>query len=348
MLPFLFFVNLPDLGSKANTKKMKILYAIQGTGNGHVSRAREVIPHLQRHGQVDLVLSGTQAEVGLEQEIKYRFNGMGFVFGKNGGISLLESWKRFDTRQFIKDVLALPVESYDLVISDYEPVTAWACVYRRKKCLAMSHQASFKSEFTPRLPGFHWGAYILNNYAPATHRVGFHFKPYDSFIQTPIIRKEIRDLRPENLGHYTVYLPAYSDAFILNLVAPHKTTRWEVFSKHALEPYEKAHVKVIPIHNEAFLKSLAGCEGFLTGGGFEGPAEALFLRKKLLSVPMKNQYEQQCNALALEQMGIEVVWQEAQFKDKLKRWVESEHRIEVNYPDTSSELIAKLIQTYGS
>ena len=30
---------------------MNILYAIQGTGNGHVSRAREVLPTLKKNGQ---------------------------------------------------------------------------------------------------------------------------------------------------------------------------------------------------------------------------------------------------------------------------------------------------------
>ncbi len=31
---------------------MKILYAIQGTGNGHVARAREIVPILQKHYDV--------------------------------------------------------------------------------------------------------------------------------------------------------------------------------------------------------------------------------------------------------------------------------------------------------
>lgn len=61
---------------------MKILYAIQGTGNGHVSRAREVIPILQQYGDVDLLISGTQVDVGLPYPVKYQLNGFGFVFGK--------------------------------------------------------------------------------------------------------------------------------------------------------------------------------------------------------------------------------------------------------------------------
>ena len=37
---------------------MKILYAIQGTGNGHLSRAIDVIPALKKIGQVDVLVSG--------------------------------------------------------------------------------------------------------------------------------------------------------------------------------------------------------------------------------------------------------------------------------------------------
>jgi hypothetical protein len=43
--------------------------------------------------------------------------------------------------------------------------------------------------------------------------------------------------------------------------------------------------------------------GVLCGAGFETPAEAIYLRKKLLVVPMKNQYEQQCNGIAVEENG---------------------------------------------
>jgi hypothetical protein len=29
---------------------MKILYAVQATGNGHISRAIELMPHLEKYG----------------------------------------------------------------------------------------------------------------------------------------------------------------------------------------------------------------------------------------------------------------------------------------------------------
>ena len=58
---------------------MKVLYAIQGTGNGHLSRAREIIPILQNQAEtLDLLVSGAQHQVEYEREIKYRFKGLTF------------------------------------------------------------------------------------------------------------------------------------------------------------------------------------------------------------------------------------------------------------------------------
>ena len=50
---------------------MKILYAIQGTGNGHISRARDIIPLLQKKGELDILISGTEADVDLGFPVKY-------------------------------------------------------------------------------------------------------------------------------------------------------------------------------------------------------------------------------------------------------------------------------------
>lgn len=61
---------------------MRILYAIQGTGNGHVCRAEDIVPLLMKKGEVDVLISGTQADVQLPFPIKYRFEGLSFIFGK--------------------------------------------------------------------------------------------------------------------------------------------------------------------------------------------------------------------------------------------------------------------------
>lgn len=41
--------------------------------------------------------------------------------------------------------------------------------------------------------------------------------------------------------------------------------------------------------------------------GFETPAEAMYLNKKLLSIPILNHFEQECNAEAMKKLGIKVL-----------------------------------------
>ena len=322
---------------------MKILYAIQGTGNGHVSRAREIIPYLRKYGNVDILISGTHAEVDVGAEVKYRFDGFGFVFGSKGGVDFRETWKRFNLRKFITDVKNLPVREYDVVINDFEPVCAWSCKLYRKFSVGMSHQSAYLSHKTPKISGFHWGKIIMILFFPVSVYVAFHFEKYDHFIHTPVIRNEIRNLKPQNSGHYTVYLPAYSDEFILDKVKEVPDSNWQIFSKHSKQHYKTNNAEVFPINNVLFQKSLANCEGLLTGGGFEGPAEALYLGKKLLAVPMHHQYEQQCNALALEKLGVQVIWKEHTFLEKLKNWVASSERIEIFFPDETEYIIKNII-----
>ena len=61
---------------------MKILYGIQGTGNGHISRSREVLKYLCKEAEVDILVSGIHHEVDLGFETRYKLDGLGFMFGK--------------------------------------------------------------------------------------------------------------------------------------------------------------------------------------------------------------------------------------------------------------------------
>jgi uncharacterized protein (TIGR00661 family) len=327
---------------------MKILYAIQGTGNGHISRAREIVPLLQQHGDVDLLISGTQADVKLSQEIKFQLHGFSFIFGKKGGVNHYETWKSMNLPRFFSDMRKLPLKDYNLILNDFEPVTAWACKLRGIESVGLSHQASFLSVKVPKPQSINWAQLVMKYYAPSTHHVGFHFKAYDNFIHTPVIRSEIRNLITTNLGHYTVYLPAIDDQFLLPILKQIPQVEWQVFSKHTKSTYRDGNVSVCPVNNEQFNASLASCAGLLTGGGFEGPSEALFLGKKLLVVPMKFQYEQQCNAFALQKMGIPVIWgSNKNWLPTLMKWVSDNQEHQFSFPDETAMVIDKVVKKFA-
>ena len=329
---------------------MKILFAIQGTGNGHISRAREIVPLLQQHGQVDLLISGTQADVSLDQPLAYRFHGFSFVFGRKGSVNHWKTYKSMSLLRLKKDINSLPLNNYDLIVNDFEPVTAWACRMSGKQSVSLSHQASFLSPKTPRPSGnFNWAEWIFKYYAPTTDHVGFHFKRYDEFIHTPVIRKEIRNFETSDLGHVTVYLPSFDDRLLVPFLKQIPEIKWEIFSKHTPVNYRDGNVWVNPVSHQAYNQSLASSCGLLTGGGFEGPAEALFMGKRVLVIPMKNQYEQQCNAEAIRALGVPVIYNlDAHFVPALRRWLSEPFLVRVDFPDHTASIIEDLVNKYSS
>lgn len=328
---------------------MKILFAIQGTGNGHISRAKDVYPILKQYGDVDVLISGIQADVDFPFPVKYKLHGLSFIFGRNGGIDFLSTLFKLKLFRLLKDIKSLPVEQYDLVINDFEPVSAWACKKKKKDCISLSHQCAVLHPSSPRPKKVDkLGLMVLQRYAPTTHQYGFHFRAYAKNIFTPVIRKEIRNIEPTTLPHYTVYLPAYDDQSIIRMLSQYKNVDWHVFSKHNKKPIDKGNIKVRKIDNEAFIKSMASATGVLCGGGFEGPAEAVYLGKKLLVVPMKGQYEQQCNAAAVNNMGATLVpYFDKRAKDLIAHWIEKGKPIKADYPDMTAEIINSIIMTHA-
>lgn len=327
---------------------MKILYAIQGTGNGHLSRARDIVPELAKYGELDLVVSGTQAEVDFPFPIRYRYHGLSFIFGKKGGVDVKATYRESNLRRLWAEINQLPVEQYHLVITDFEPVTAWACFNREKTCIGLSHQSALNFKESPRPKKFDpVGQITLKHYAPVTTRYGFHFRSYHEHIFTPVIRRQIRELAVSNDGHYTVYLPAYDDRRIIKVLSQLEGVKWQVFSKHSRKAFSEKNVSIQPINNEGFLHSLARAEGVLCGGGFETPAEVLFLKKKLMVIPMKGQYEQQCNAAALREMGVPVIKSlKSKHIPKIEKWVAGKNIIEVNYPDQTAQILQMIIEKH--
>lgn len=327
---------------------MKVLYAIQGTGNGHISRSKEVIKHLVKKTDVDILVSERQHEINLGFDIKYKLSGLGFVFGKKGGIDYVNSIINVRPNKFISDIYELPIEKYDIVISDFEPITSWACKLKKKPYVSLSHQAAFISSKIPRpMKTNQLAEIIIKWYAPVSIPIGLHFEKYDSFIETPIIREDIRNANLRNLGHYTVYLPSFDEKYLLDHLKK-VDTRWELFSKHYKEnPYVDDNVTVYPINNDKFVESLSTCEGILCNSGFETPSEALYLGKKIMSIPMKGQYEQECNAEALKKLGIKVIDSiNEDFTNHLEEWINSSFVYKADYKNNIETIVENILDNH--
>ncbi|VAW22046.1 Glycosyltransferase [hydrothermal vent metagenome] len=327
---------------------MKILYAIQGTGNGHVARATEIVPLLKEMAETDVLVSGVQSDLTLPFKVDYSLYGLSFIFGKTGGVDIKGTVSRMKLIRLIKDIYQLPVDKYDLIINDFEPVSAWACLLRDKQCIGLSHQnAVIHPEASrPAVSGFP-GKLILKNYAPATIKYGFHFDPVGHTIFTPVIRPAIYNAKPTNKGHYTVYLPAYSDEDIISTLSKVKHIEWKVFSKHSKKCYSRKNVTIRPVSLEGFSESLISCAGVLCTAGFETPAEVLYLGKKLCVIPMKNQYEQSCNAASLENIGVKVLKRFSGNSPEIAEWANDSNFLHKSYTNQTKEILKTIVYRHS-
>ena len=123
--------------------RKKILLGVQGTGNGHLARARHLIPYLQKDYDLDVLVSGSDFDIDLPISKIIRRKGIGYFFGKKGKINRLKSFRKLNMNRFVMDVARLPAEDYNLIITDFEPITAWAAKLKNIPALGIGHQYAF-------------------------------------------------------------------------------------------------------------------------------------------------------------------------------------------------------------
>jgi uncharacterized protein (TIGR00661 family) len=324
---------------------LKIFYAVQATGNGHIARAAELLPFLQQYGSVDIFLSGSNSDLQTELPVKYRSKGVSLFYHKNGGLDYWRMLKEVSVVNAYKDAKQLPVKKYDMVINDFESITSMACKLKKVPSICFGHQASFQSDKAPRpLKKDLAGEFILKKFATATNYIGFHFEQYDDFIYNPVIKKDILTAKPVDKGYVTVYLSHYADEVVAAQLHKVKDTRFEMFSKKVKQVTVDKHITFIPISNHAFNESMINCSGIITGAGFETPAEALYLGKKLLCLPIKGQYEQMCNAEALKNFDVPVIGGiDEKFSTHVNSWLQNGSPYKLLLTHTTDEIVSTVM-----
>ncbi len=325
---------------------MKIFYAIQGTGNGHISRAVQLYPYLKKYGEVDFFLSGTNAHLNSDIPIKFKSKGLSLFYKHTGGLDYNKIVSSLSFNIY-KDAKSLPVNEYDLVVNDFEFVSSLACSIKKVPCVHFGHQASFQSKKTPRPKGMNpLGNLILEKFVKSNTHIGLHFDAYDENIYNPIIKEEIIAATPINDGHITVYLPQYSLAILEPHLLKQSNFHFEVFTKDVTGIVCKNNITYYPINNSQFTSSMIRCYGIITAGGFETPAEAMYMNKKVLSIPIMNHYEQECNSVALGKKGVMVLKKiDQNFAQYFDQWVYEKNPIKLNLTHTTEQIVDILIQS---
>lgn len=316
---------------------MKILYGVQATGNGHITRARVMAPALAKEGvEVDFLFSGRAADkfFNMEPFGDYQLRkGLTFTV-TNGKIDRWRSLTQNNLAQLVRDIRGLDLEEYDLVISDFEPITAWAAKLQKKPCIGIAHQYAFS--FPIPGPGVGWMMMpMIRFFAPVQQSIGLHWHHFDGPILPPLIEAQPHSIS-QQAGMILVYLPFESREQIRQWLLPFKDYEFHVYCDIPTGE-DEGHILWRPLSRERFRQAQACCDGVIANCGFGLASEVLQTGKKLLTKPLAGQPEQVSNAAVLEHLGLAEVFHQLD-EEQFYRWAGQVSPEPVVYPDVAATL----------
>jgi uncharacterized protein (TIGR00661 family) len=325
---------------------VKIFYGVQATGNGHITRARALAPKLAKAGiEVTYLFSGRRREKLFEMEAfgDYQWRA-GLTFEtRSGNVRYFRTALRNNLPAFLRDVAALDLQEYDAVISDFEPITAWAARLRGIRTIGIGHQYAFGYDI-PKAGVNFMGVQVLKHFAPVAVGLGVHWHHFGHPILPPIIETDLEppEIQPEKI---VVYLPFEDVNQVVRLLKPFWHHQFHVYSptlldrKHA--PPDHIHIK--PLSRKGFQRDFADSAGVICNSGFELTSEALHLGKKLLVKPLHGQMEQLSNAEAMEVLRLGQVMPDLDGLT-VKSWLDRDRHIRVRYPDVAEAVVGWLLE----
>lgn len=317
---------------------MKIFYGVQGTGNGHITRARVMARELYVAGiDVTFQFTGRPADKYFDMEV---FNGYqsrtGLTFcTEKGQVNYLKTARDAKPITFVRDVKSLDLGSYDLVISDFEPVTAWAAKNRKIPVLGIGHQYAFNYKI-PREGSDLIADQVMKHFAPTDVSVGLHWHHFGQPILPPIIDTPET---PKSIikNKIIVYLPFEDQHEVIRLLSPFDNFDFQLYSPEP-ELSKFDHITCNPLSRAGFQKDLYNCAGIISNAGFELASESLQMGKKILAKPLHAQMEQISNAAALQQLGYGHIMHDLS-SSVIEHWLHDNHAVQITYPNIAKILV---------
>ena len=324
---------------------MKILYGIQLNGNGHITRSIELISILKERGcEVDIITSGNNSNLEIPFKVKKHFQGFSIYYNKFGSIDWIKSISSSKLIRLLKDI-KYDVSDYDLVISDFEPVSAWSARMCKVKSIGISNQCSLISKNTPKYKRKFISKLFIKYFAKCDDYIGLHYQSYDDYIQLPFISRFFLENKTSDKNFYLIYLPSLNLDFIIKQVNLYKKINFKIYSGEVEEDANFNNIEIKKLNKSSFQRDILDCTGVITASGFSTTSEALILGKKLWSIPLKGQYEQLSNSISLKEMGIYT-------KDfnivNIASWLISYDKIDYKWENPIYNIVEKIIKTYGN
>ncbi len=271
---------------------MKIVYGVAGEGRGHASRAAALWPFLSEY--MDLTVSCPESigpfmeekapgvKLDLIPGIHFSLTGhkIDYLGSLQKNLPLIYRFNR------ITDEMSCRMKDLGAqgVISDFEPFTAVAARKAGLPLLNLNHPAVVR-RYLSLLPDAVSAKMVASIMTPPAQK-NLICSFYDGDVG-PILREEIRRAEVRKGNYILVYVKESSA----------EETR------ERLSRIKGVDFRFFPDRHSNFIEALAGCAGVIAPAGHQLLSESLFLKKPVLAIPQKGQYEQRLNARMLKASG---------------------------------------------
>lgn len=329
----------------------RILYGLCGVGIGHVIRTRIVASYLQKKNEV-MIVCGGRAYQYLKNyfknvvEIPY-FN----LWFRNNRILNFKSFFgnllkiNIKNYKWIKDVFG-KVKKFnpELAISDWESFSSFTARKLKIPIISLDNQHFLvKGDYS--FLRKHYLQYLKAKLVlkllvrKADYYITVNF--YDQILKKeskncilvpPIIREEILNAKVEEGNYFLVYQSTKSYKKLIKILRKVNTK----FVVYGLDLYKKEANMTFKKFSDEFINDLINCKGVICNGGFVLISEAIFLKKPILSIPIRNHFEQLVNAFYVESHDYGEYCKKLDIKT-LEHFIKSKYHIK-NYTPGNKEV----------
>jgi len=316
---------------------MRIMFAVQGDGRGHMTQAIAAAQTLEYQGhEIVAVTVGINPCRTVPEFFARAFGerlrpiaSPGFSFQSGKGVAALATLRQ--TVSGLKryreslEIIEATIERTqpDLIINFLEPLMGIFNLLRAHPIpvISVGHQFMLGHPEFVRCNKFSFQQWTMRRYVglsgARSTKLALSFYPAAPIperriiVCPPLLRAEVFDLPEDLTGQFLL-------AYVLNQGYTEDILRW-----HAAHPDVELHCfcekpKVEPVwrydstlsfhklDGAKFLRMMAASRGVACTAGFESLNEASWLGKALLVVPVANHVEQYLNALDAEKAGLAV------------------------------------------
>lgn len=300
----------------------RIIYGVAGEGFGHSSRSPLIGQHLIEAGNNVMFVASRKAYTYLKHYFGSRIRE---IFG----LSLVFSDRRLSCLKTVATNLknfhlcysetmnclsrSFDAFSPDLVISDFEPFSAWWAWHNKIPFVSIDHEHMLTGcklehdlrNWYPRLTsalvtrGHYFGAsaYVVLNF--------FHVpvKNDSIILAPPVVRPIVHSYESVRGEHILLYSSDRTGRErLLRTLRSAPDDRFYIYGYN--ESSEVGNCVFKRTSTDGFLSDLANCRGVIATAGFSLISECLHFKKRMLLLPIMGQYEQMVNGRYVEAFGL--------------------------------------------